>query len=95
MNKPANLTVQHQPEQNRFSLTTGDSEAVLQYRLFERNTQPMIDFTHTWVPPEFRGKGVAEKLVREGLAWARAEGFGIQASCWYVARFLKPSDHNK
>ena len=93
MNEPISLTVQHQPEQNRFSLTAGDSEAVLQYRRFERDNKSMIDFTHTWVPPEFRGKGMAEKLVREGLGCARAEGFGIEASCWYVARFLKPSDN--
>lgn len=86
------LTVTHQPEQNRFSLAAGNSEAVLQYRLFRENNNAMIDFTHTFVPPEFRGKGLAEKLVREGLKWARDEGFGIQASCWYVARFLKPSD---
>lgn len=93
MTDTTNLTVKHQPDQNRFSLTVGDSEAVLQYRLFQRDSQPMIDFTHTWVPPEFRGKGIAEKLVREGLKWARAEQFGVQASCWYAARFLKPSGH--
>ena len=37
MNEPISLTVQHQPEQNRFSLTAGDSEAVIQYRRFERD----------------------------------------------------------
>lgn len=93
MNEQANLTVNHQPEQNRFTLQVDKNEAVLQYRLFNHNNKPMIDFTHTWVPPEFRGKGLAEKLVREGLKWARAEQLQIQASCWYVARFLKPSDH--
>lgn len=92
MTETTGLTVNHQPEQNRFSLSAGNSEAVLQYRLFQVDNTAMIDFTHTWVPPEFRGKGLAEKLVREGLKWAREEGYGIQASCWYVARFLKLSD---
>jgi predicted GNAT family acetyltransferase len=47
-----------------------------------------VDFTRTYVPSELRGKGLAEKLVHYGLAWASAEHLSISASCWYVARFL-------
>lgn len=92
----ATASVTHHPEQQRFSLTFGDKEAVLDYRLLGDQsgaTKPAgVDFTHTWVPPELRGKGLAEKLVREGLQWARAEGLVIQASCWYAAKFLRTSD---
>ncbi len=48
-----------------------------------------IDFTYTFVPETLRGHGIAEKLVRTGLAWAREQGFEIEASCWYVQRFLR------
>ena len=48
-----------------------------------------IDFTRTWVPPEFRGGNHARILVREGLDWARNQGLQISASCWYVAKVLK------
>ena len=34
------------------------------------------------------GKGLAEKLVRTGLAWANQQGLKIRASCWYVQKFL-------
>jgi len=77
---------EHQPQQQRFIVQTGDDEAVLEYRLLQHNG---IDFTRTFVPPALRGQGIAEKLVRAGLGWAREQDYEIQASCWYVARFLK------
>lgn len=96
MNDIATASVIHHPEQQRFSLTMNEGEAVLNYRLSDyqptTGKPTRIDFTHTWVPPELRGKGLAEKLVREGLQWARVEGLAIQASCWYVAKFLRSTD---
>lgn len=76
--------IQHQAAQHRFILSVDGSEAILDYEL----TDKTINFTHTFVPPEFRGKGLAEKLVRNGLSWAKDQGYQIQASCWYVQKFL-------
>lgn len=80
----------HEPDNACFSATLegGDPEqcrAVLEYSLQGND----IDFNRTFVPPVFRGKGVAESLVRTGLRWAKEQGFTISASCWYVAKFLK------
>jgi uncharacterized protein len=79
------IKINHQPEQHRFVLTQGDAEAVLDYRIND-NT---INFHHTFVPPAFRGKGLAEKLVRHGLAWAKSEQYQLSASCSYVQKFLR------
>lgn len=79
------VTVQHQPNQQRFVLQLEGHEAVLDYQLNDNN----IDFNHTFVPPEFRGKGLAEKLVRAGLSWAKEQKYKIHASCSYVQRFLR------
>jgi predicted GNAT family acetyltransferase len=76
----------HQPDRQRFIVQTGEEESLLEYRLLQDNG---IDFTSTFVPEALRGQGIAEKLVRAGLVWAREQGYEIQASCWYVARFLK------
>jgi predicted GNAT family acetyltransferase len=76
----------HQPDRQRFIVQTGEEESLLEYRLLQDNG---IDFTRTFVPEALRGQGIAEKLVRAGLVWAREQGYEIQASCWYVARFLK------
>ena len=80
------MTIEHQPERRRFISVVDAQEAVLEYRLLPNGG---IDFTHTFVPVPLRGRGIAERLVRTGLAWAREEGLAIEASCWYVRRFLR------
>lgn len=77
--------IQHQPEQQRFVLQLDGAEAVLDYSLSGNS----INFHHTFVPPAFRGKGLAEKLVRHGLAWAKAQQYQLNASCSYVQKFLR------
>jgi uncharacterized protein len=79
--------VAHHPERNCFMLSLHGKEALLEYRLAER--EGSVDFTHTFVPVELRGHGLAEALVRRGLAWAREHNYQIRASCWYVAKFLR------
>jgi predicted GNAT family acetyltransferase len=40
---------------------------------------------HTFVPPSFRGRGIAERLVEALIADARASGETILPLCSYVA----------
>ncbi len=88
------VTITHQIDKNCFVLTVENTEtitkaiteAILEYQLLQNNS---VDFTRTYVPNQFRGKGLAEKLVRHGLAWASEQGFSIRASCWYVDKFLR------
>ena len=79
----------HQPEQHRFVIVTQGIESVLTYRLFEQAGRQAIDFNSTYVPPSLRGHGLAEKLVRAGLHWAKGQGYLLNASCWYVAKFIR------
>jgi len=80
------ISVIHQPDKQRFVTELDGQESVLEYRLLPDHA---IDFTHTFVPVALRGHGIAEKLVRTGLNWARQQEYEISASCWYVGRFLK------
>ncbi|MCR4534007.1 N-acetyltransferase [Shewanella xiamenensis] len=82
---PIEITVEHQQDKQRFVIPVDGHEAVLEYRL----TGQHIDFSRTFVPDELRGKGLAERLVRHGLKWAKAQDYEIAASCWYVQKFLK------
>ncbi|QYJ71549.1 N-acetyltransferase [Shewanella sp. FJAT-51649] len=82
---PIEAAVEHQQDKQRFVIPVDGHEAVLEYR---PNGQH-IDFNRTFVPDELRGKGLAERLVRHGLKWAKAQDFEIEASCWYVQKFLK------
>ncbi|HEY4202339.1 MAG TPA: GNAT family N-acetyltransferase [Devosiaceae bacterium] len=56
-------------------------EAEMTYRRLDANT---IAIDHTGVPPEYRGQGIAERLVNAGIADAREQGFKIKPYCSYV-----------
>ena len=79
------ITIEHQQDKQRFIIPFEGYEAVLEYQVSGKN----IDFNRTFVPNELRGQGLAERLVRHGLKWAKAQDFEIEASCWYVQKFLK------
>lgn len=79
------MKIQHQPQRQRFLVEMDGMESMLEYRLHDDS----IDFTRTFVPEALRGRGIAEKLVRTGIAWAREQGYAMQASCWYAKRFLE------
>jgi predicted GNAT family acetyltransferase len=80
--------IEHQPQSQRFVLpmVEGGCEviAIVNYEV----TGSTVNFTHTWVPPELRGGGHAQVLVRHALSWAETQGLQITASCWYVRKFL-------
>lgn len=80
--------VEHQVDSSRFVLNKDGKECVLEYKLFQSAEGMRIDFSSTYVPFALRGHGLAEQLVEVGLAWAKEQGYEIEASCWYVAKFL-------
>jgi len=45
--------------------------------------------THTLVPPELRGRGIAEKLTRMALGDARMKRLKVVPACSYVAKFIQ------
>ena len=74
---------------NRYELTLDGHQAILEYTEQEDCT---LVFTHTFVPPELRGRNVAAILTRFALEDVRALGRKVVARCSYVAVFL---DRNK
>lgn len=86
------FTIEHQPDQQRFVVnqvngaSIEDNPALLEYAFLNEQS---LDFTRTYVPFRQRGKGIAEALVETGLAWAKQHDYQIQASCWYVEKFLQ------
>ena len=79
------ISVRHNPAANRFEAVVDGHLAVAEYQLEDGR----VVFTHTFVPPELRGRGIAEKLVRPALKWARAEGKRVVPACSYVAAFVQ------
>jgi predicted GNAT family acetyltransferase len=81
----APVTVLHRPVASRYEASVDGHLSVCEYELAGER---MI-FTHTLVPPELRGRGVAELLVRAALADARTAGRRVVPACSYVAKFIE------
>ena len=86
MNKPhkCNIEINHLVEEHRFVINIDQEQAELTYDI----NDDQVNFTRTFVPNELRGQGLAEKLVRYGLSWAKSANLEVEASCWYVQKFL-------
>lgn len=80
------ITIEHEIEKQRFIFVNTNEAAILEYSINVENTE--IDFIKTYVPEALRGQGIAEKLVRKGLGWAKVKSYKIHATCWYVKKFL-------
>jgi len=85
MSTPEPATVVHQPESHRYEIAIAGHLAILDYTLEHGRTV----VTHTFVPPELRGRGLAELLVRRALADARRQNTKIVPACSYVATFIQ------
>lgn len=81
------LNIQHDEQAKKYIVTQDGQElGLLTYRILGDG---LVDFTHTYVPPEHRGRGIAEKLVEHALEETTRRGLRFQASCWYVDGFAR------
>ena len=79
------LAVVHDPAGRVFHADLDGQTAVLNYEL----SPGVMDITHTGVPEVFRRRGIAAKLTRAALEWARAQGLAVIPSCPYVADYIR------
>lgn len=80
--------IQHQKDQDLFYVLLDDGQrAYLKYRYSgSESAVGQVDFHNTFVPDDYRGSGLAEKLVNHGFDWAEQQGLLINTSCWYAAK---------
>ena len=81
----SDFTVRHDSAAHRYEAEVEGHLAVAEYT----PEGDRLIFTHTFVPPELRGRGVAEKLVRTALEEARRAGKKVVPQCAYVALFIR------
>ena len=79
------ITVRHNQQEHRFE---ADVEGMISVAEYEQRGTEMI-MTQTFVPPALRGQGIAEKLVRVALEFARTERLRVVPACSYVAAFIQ------
>ena len=72
-------------KQSRYETTVDGKTA---FTAYNREGDTMT-FTHTEVPPELEGKGIAGAIVKYALNDARSNSLGVVAACAYVASYLQ------
>lgn len=77
--------VRHNKEQRRYEMEVEGLTSVADYRL----QGDKILFTHTGVPRELEGRGIAGKIVKFALDDARAQNLRVVPLCSYVVSYIK------
>jgi predicted GNAT family acetyltransferase len=77
--------VSNNERHSRFETTVDGHTAFSAYR----RSGDTITFTHTEVPQELEGRGIAGAIVKHALEEARAQKLGVVALCAYVASYIK------
>jgi predicted GNAT family acetyltransferase len=78
--------VTHNEQSGSFEVFVEGHRAHLDYRRVDDST---LDFCHTFVPGELRGKGLAAVVTAAALEYARDNDLRVIPSCSYVEVYLK------
>lgn len=74
-----------EPDKNRFLLRVDDWDCVLEFSLDGASAS----FNHVRVPDAVGGQGLAGRLTRHALDWAREQDLKVIPHCPYVASWIK------
>jgi predicted GNAT family acetyltransferase len=80
-----NLIVRHELDKRRFVIDLGDGQAMINYKVSESR----IIFLYAGVPEKYEGKGIAARLSREALEYAKAKNYRVVSLCSYISRFIE------
>ena len=79
------VSVTHNEQAQRFELLVAGLRALITYRRFPDR----IIFVHAEVPPPLEGQGLAAKLARVALDFARVNHLHVVPLCPYVSNFIR------
>jgi predicted GNAT family acetyltransferase len=71
--------------QRRFELPVEGRTAFAAYEI----DGDVITFTHTVVPRELEGRGIASRLIGHALGEAKARGLKVVPQCPFVAAYIQ------
>ncbi len=86
------VEVKHDEREGKYYAVIDGLEAICEYG---PAGDGRLNFFHTYVPPELRGRGVADELVRHALDDVIARGLKVIPSCWFVRVYIDRHDEYK
>jgi hypothetical protein len=78
------LEVTNSPDASRFETWIGDKVAFVTYKI----RGSTIAYLHTEVPTSLEGHGIAGKLAKHALEFARANGLDVVLSCPHISDYI-------
>jgi len=75
----------HREDLKRFEAVEEGFTGYVQYELYDG----CIDLTHTIVPKQIEGRGVAASIVAYVLEYAREKGLKVKPTCPYVKTYIE------
>jgi len=85
------MEVIHDTINSSFVIKVDKASSYVSYNLNEG----VIEFYTTYTPPQLRGRGLAEKVVRAALEYAKENNFKVIPSCSYVRVFIERNPEYK
>ncbi len=79
-----NIIITHLEDQRKFQTVVEGKKGVVEYLQVANR----IIFTHTEVDPALEGRGIASKLARHVLEYAREKGYEVMPLCPYIAGYI-------
>lgn len=79
------IVIRHNVAARRFEAEIAGQLAMAEYRL----ESGQIILSRTFVPGQYRGRGIGEKLVRAALEMARQRELKAVAECSYAVKFMR------
>lgn len=80
------VKVIHRPQLNKFLIRLGRGKyAFVEYEV----KKDLLYVTKAYTPEEFRGRGIASKIMVELIKYAKRKGFKIVPICSFAKYFFK------
>ncbi|MEE4304746.1 MAG: GNAT family N-acetyltransferase [Wenzhouxiangella sp.] len=79
------LDIRLDRDAGRFEAVVEGHSCVLDFTIDD----DVVSMNHVGVPKAVGGRGIAGRLTRHALDWAREQGLQVRARCPYVARWIE------
>lgn len=79
------VSVQHDVDRCEFVVSLDGKRATLSYA---HAGDGVLDFRSTFVPVEYRRRGIGDALVCYALGYAKENGYRVIPTCWFVKEVM-------
>lgn len=72
-----------------------ENDCIMGYVTFPKREDNILDLNHTVVNPSYQGQGIAAKLIKEVVEYAKKEDFKIIPTCSYAEKWFEKNEDEK